>query len=425
MSLTVKYEKLLAGRSELFRASEVRELLKLTEGKNIISLAGGYPDPRVFPKDDLAAIAKEVIEDEASRALQYSPTVGVTEFREELKNFMRRRGITVRSDDDVIVTTGSQQALDLIARTFVEKDDEIIVELPTYLAALNAFRLSKPGMTAVPLDENGMRTDILEEEIKRLKWLGREIKFIYTIPVAHNPTGITMTLERKKELLEIASKYDLVIIEDDPYSYFVYDEGVDITPIKTLDKEGRVVYMSTFSKILAPGLRIGWVLGNEYVVNVLERAKQTADLHTSTLAQIIAMEALRRGVVDKTIEKARQIYRVKRDAMLEALRTFMVEEAWWPKPVGGFFVMVFLPSYEIDTKKMLPEALNRGVAYVPGASFFANGMGWNTMRLNFSYPTPQQISEGVKRLATLVEEKLIGEKVRVTPLSFFKAGGMF
>ncbi|MCD6323807.1 MAG: PLP-dependent aminotransferase family protein [Desulfurococcales archaeon] len=425
MSLTVKFEKLLAGRSELFRASEVRELLKVTEGGDVISLAGGYPDPRVFPKDDLAEIAKEVISDEASRALQYSPTAGVTEFREELKKFMRRRGVTVRSDDDIIVTTGSQQALDLVARTFVEKDDEIIVELPTYLAALNAFRLSKPGMTAIPLDESGMRTDILESEIKRLKWLGREIKFIYTIPVAHNPTGITMSLERKKELLEIASKYDLVIIEDDPYSYFVYDDGVDITPIKTLDKEGRVVYMSTFSKILAPGLRIGWVLGNEYVTNVLERAKQTADLHTSTLTQIIAMEALRRGVVDKTIDKARQIYRVKRDAMLEALKKYMVEEAWWPNPVGGFFVMVFLPSYDIDTKKMLPEALKKGVAYVPGASFFANGMGWNTMRLNFSYPSPEQIDEGVKRLAGLIQEKLTGEKVRITPISFFKSGGMF
>jgi len=419
--VTVKYEKLLAGRSDLFRASEVRELLKLTEGKKIISLAGGLPDPRVFPKEDLAKIAEEVIAEEGDKSLQYSPTGGVTQFREELKKFMAKRGIKIKSEDNVIVTTGSQQALDLISRTFIEKDDEIILELPTYLAAINAFRLSKPSMTTIPVDENGMRTDILESEIKRLKWLGREIKFIYTVPVAHNPSGVTMSLERKKELIEIASKYDLVIIEDDPYSYFVYDNGVDVTPLKSLDKEDRVVYMSTFSKILSPGLRIGWVLGNEYMISVLERAKQTADLHTSTLTQYIAMEALRRGVVEKTIEKAKSIYRVKRDAMINALDQYMVEDAWWPRPVGGFFIMVFLPSYEIDTKKMLVEALNSGVAYVPGASFFANGMGWNTMRLNFSYPKPGEIEKGVKILSDIVKRKLTGKTERITPISFFRA----
>ncbi len=394
--------------------------MKLTEGKKIISLAGGLPDPRVFPKDDLAEIASEVIKEKGDRSLQYSPTIGVSDFREELLKFMLRKGVKVNDDDDIIVVTGSQQALDLIARTFIEKDDEIIVELPTYLAALNAFRLSKPGITAIPIDDDGMRIDLLEREVKRLKWLSRRIKFIYVIPVAHNPTGVTMTLERKKELLEIASKYDLVIIEDDPYSYFVYDEGVDTTPLKTLDREGRVVYMSTFSKILAPGLRIGWVLGNRYVVNVLERAKQTADLHTPTLTQFIAMEALKRGVVEKAIEKARQIYKVKRDAMLRALDKYMVEDAWWPKPVGGLFIMVSLPSYDIDTKKMLPEAIKAGVAYVPGASFYANGMGWNTMRLNFSYPSPDEIELGVKILSEIIAKKLTGKRVRITPMSFFK-----
>lgn len=419
MSGTVKYERLLADRADLFRASEVRELLKLTEGRKIISLAGGLPDPRVFPRKELAQIAAEVIEERGDKALQYSPTAGVTEFREELLKFLERKGVKVRSDDRLIVTTGSQQALDLIARTFIQKDDEIIVELPTYLAALNAFRLSKPGITGIPIDENGMRTDMLEEEVKRLKWLGRKIKFIYTIPVAHNPAGVTMSIERKKELLEIASKYDLVIIEDDPYSYFVYDDNVDITPLKTLDKEGRVIYLSTFSKTLAPGLRIGWVLGNEYVIDVLERAKQTADLHTSTLTQYIAMEAIRRGVVDRTIEKAKMLYRVKRDAMLEALDTYICKEAWWPKPVGGLFVMVFLPSYDIDTKKMLPEAIDAGVAYVPGASFFANGMGWNTMRLNFSYPSPEEIKEGIRILAQLIDKKIKDKRVRITPITLF------
>ncbi|RLG79370.1 MAG: aminotransferase [Thermoprotei archaeon] len=395
-------------------------LLKLTEGRKIISLAGGLPDPKVFPKEELAQIAYDVIRESGDKALQYSPTIGVTEFREELLKFLEKKGVRINSDDDIIVTTGSQQALDLMSRILLQKDDEIIVELPTYLAALNAFRLSKPSITAIPIDEDGMKTDILREELKRLKWLGRKIKFIYTIPVAHNPAGVTMSLERKKELLELASEYDLIIVEDDPYSYFIYDEGVDVTPLKTLDKEGRVIYMSTFSKILSPGLRIGWVVANKHIVDFMERAKQTADLHTPTLTQFIALEAIRRGVVDETINKAKILYRAKRDAMIEALDTYMCKEAWWPRPVGGLFVMVFLPSYDIDTKKMLMEAIDAGVAYVPGASFFANGMGWNTMRLNFSYPSPEEIREGVRIIADLVKEKIKEKPTKITPLSFFK-----
>lgn len=395
-------------------------LLKLTEGRKIISLAGGLPDPKVFPKEELAQIAYDVIKESGDKALQYSPTIGVTEFREELLKFLEKKGVRINSEDDIIVTTGSQQALDLMSRILLQKDDEIIVELPTYLAALNAFRLSKPSITAIPIDEDGMKTDILREELKRLKWLGRKIKFIYTIPVAHNPAGVTMSLERKKELLELASEYDLIIVEDDPYSYFIYDEGVDVTPLKTLDKEGRVIYMSTFSKILSPGLRIGWVVANKHIVDFMERAKQTADLHTPTLTQFIALEAIRRGVVDETINKAKILYRAKRDAMIEALDTYMCKEAWWPRPVGGLFVMVFLPSYDIDTKKMLMEAIDAGVAYVPGASFFANGMGWNTMRLNFSYPSPEEIREGVRIIADLVKEKIKEKPTKITPLSFFK-----
>lgn len=192
-------------------------------------------------------------------------------------SFLQRKDVRVRSDDSVIVTTGSQQALDLISRVFIEREDVIVVELPTYLAALNAFTLSHPQIVGVPADENGMRVDILEKELKRIYGEGRSVKFIYTIPVAHNPAGVTLTTERKKYLLELASRYDIVVIEDDPYSYFVYESGVDVTPLKTLDDEGRVIYLGTLSKILSPGLRIGWVLGNHYVIDVLERAKQTAD----------------------------------------------------------------------------------------------------------------------------------------------------
>jgi len=416
----VDYVSLLSSKLEVFKASEIRELLKLTEGKNVISLAGGMPDPQTFPKKELAEIAREVILERGENALQYAPTAGVTEFRKELTRYLERKGVKVNREDSIIVTTGSQQALDLISRVFIDHNDVIIVELPTYLAALNAFKISKPEVVGIPIDEDGMKTDLLAKELKRIYSEGRKVKFIYTIPVAHNPAGVTMSLERKKELLELASKYDIPIIEDDPYSYFVYEDGVDTTPLKTLDKEGRVVYLGTFSKILSPGLRLGWVLGNSYVIDLLERAKQSADLHTATLSQYIAMEAIRRGVVDATIEKAKQIYRVKRDVIIDALTDNMPENTWWPKPVGGLFLMVFLPSLEIDTKKMLPEAIERGVAYVPGTSFFANGGGWNSMRLNFSFPPPEKLNEAIKILADLVKEKIKGPTVKITPETFYR-----
>jgi len=394
-------------------------LLKLTEGKKVISLAGGMPDPQTFPKEELAEIAQEVISERGDVSLQYAPTAGVTEFRKELMSFLQRKDIRVENDDSIIITTGSQQALDLISRVFIEREDVVIVELPTYLAALNAFTLSHPQIVGIPVDENGMRVDILERELKRVYGEGKSVKFIYTIPVAHNPAGVTLSIERKKYLLELASKYDIVIIEDDPYSYFVYESGVDVTSLKTLDNEGRVVYLGTLSKILSPGLRIGWVLGNHYVIDVLERAKQTADLHTPTLTQYIALESIRRGLIDKTIEKAKQIYRIKRDVMLDALADHMPEKTWWPRPVGGLFVMVFLPSFEIDTRKLLPEALVKGVAYVPGASFFANGGGWNSMRLNFSFPPPDKIAEGIRILGSLAKEKIKEPVGPITPESFY------
>lgn len=377
------------------------------------------PDPQTFPKNDLAEIAQEVISERGEAALQYGPTPGVTEFRKELMSFLRRKDIKINDDDAILVTTGSQQALDLIGRAFIEQGDTIVVELPTYLAALNAFTPARPRVIGIPVDEDGMRVDILEKELKKAHAEGRKVKFMYTIPVAHNPAGVTLSVERKKALLELASTYDIVVIEDDPYSYFTYESGVDVTPLKTLDREGRVVYLGTFSKILSPGLRIGWVLGDRAVVDMLERIKQVADLHTSTLSQYIALEAIRRGVVEKTIEKAKQVYKVKRDVMLDSLAEYMPENTWWPRPVGGLFIMVFLPSLEINTRDMLAEAIAKGVAYVPGASFFANGGGWNSMRLNFSFPTPDKIAKGVKIIGDLAKEKIKTPSGPVTPESFY------
>ena len=402
----INYQEFLAQRTELMRASEIREILKITEGKKIISLAGGLPDPQVFPKSELAEVTREIIKEKGDKALQYSPTKGVADLRDALLNYMKKHGISVGSDDDIIITTGSQQALDIIGRVLINPQDIVVVELPTYLAALNAFRLYRPSLVGVPIDDDGMKTDVLEEKIRKLAEEGKKVKLIYTIPVAHNPAGVTLSIERKKHLLEIASEHDILVIEDDPYSHFVYEENVDVTPLKTLDREGRVIYLSTLSKILAPGLRIGWIAGNKELVEAFERAKQSLDLHTSTLCQYVAAEAIKKGLVDRTVEKAKVVYREKRNVMLSSLDKYMVKGAWWSKPIGGLFLMLRLPSDKVDTKELLPEAVQSGVAYVPGAAFYADGSGRNTMRLNFSFPKPKEIEAGIRILSELIRKKL-------------------
>jgi 2-aminoadipate transaminase len=402
----VDYSRFIGRNAELFKASEIRELLKVVEARKVISFAGGYPDPQTLPREALAKIAYEVILNQGDKALQYAPTKGVTVFRETLLKFLRDVGVKVAGEDDIIVTTGSQQGLDLISRTIIDPGDYIVTENPTYLAALTAFRTARPNIVGIPVDERGMRTEVLEDKLRELRSQGKRVKFVYTVPVAHNPTGITMSLERKKHLIELASQFDFIVFEDDPYSFFVFDEA-DVTKLKTLDSEGRVVYMGTLSKILSPGLRLGWALGPRQLIDVFERAKQSMDLNTTTLSQFIAKEAIERGVVAETIERAKRVYRVKRDTMVESLSENMVENSWWVKPVGGLFIMVWLPE-QVDTKAMLQEAANEGVVYVPGESFFVDGSGKNTMRLNFSYPKVEEIRTGVEIIGRIVKRKIRG-----------------
>jgi 2-aminoadipate transaminase len=402
----VNYSRFIGKNAELFKASEIRELLKVVEARKVISFAGGYPDPQTLPREALAKIAYEVILNQGDKALQYAPTKGVTVFRETLLKFLRDVGVKVAGEDDIIVTTGSQQGLDLISRTIIDPGDYIVTENPTYLAALTAFRTARPNIVGIPVDERGMRTEVLEDKLRELRSQGKRVKFVYTVPVAHNPTGITMSLERKKHLIELASQFDFIVFEDDPYSFFVFDEA-DVTKLKTLDSEGRVVYMGTLSKILSPGLRLGWALGPRQLIDVFERAKQSMDLNTTTLSQFIAKEAIERGVVAETIERAKRVYRVKRDTMVESLSENMVENSWWVKPVGGLFIMVWLPE-QVDTKAMLQEAANEGVVYVPGESFFVDGSGKNTMRLNFSYPKVEEIRTGVEIIGRIVKRKIRG-----------------
>ena len=405
--ILVNFSSLLSKTSKWYEHSEIRLLLKIIEQKNIISFGGGLPGSEILPKEDLAKIAYDVILKEGDKSIQYGPTLGSYECRKAIKDFLyEKKGISIDKKEDFIITTGSQQALDLLSRALIDPGDIVIVEAPTYLASLNSFRSHHPKFISVPMDENGMKTDILDEKIKSLDENDKKrIKFIYTIPIANNPTGITMNTERKKHLLEIASKYDLAIIEDDPYSYLVYDENIDVKALKVMDKDKRVIHLTTFSKILAPGLRVGVAIANNVIIEILDRIKQVTDLHTSSLSQFIVSEAIKRKVIDKTIKKAKKVYKEKRDVMLEELERNMPSDTWWPKPIGGLFIMVWL-SKEIDTKEMLKEALNRGVAYIPGYNFFADKSGKNTMRLNFSYPKIGDISKGLKILGKLVKEKL-------------------
>jgi 2-aminoadipate transaminase len=388
------------------RSSEIRELLKLTEGKNVISFAGGFPDPSLFPLDEISEITREIIKNHGDKALQYAPTKGITDFRNTLAEFLSYKGIKVNDYDDIIITTGSQEALYLILKILVNHNELVVVEEPIYIAASNVLRELEAKLETVEIDDKGMRTDILEERLKSLYSKDNKIKLVYVNPTCQNPTGTTLSNDRRKHLLELSSIYDFLIIEDDPYSYFTFEKN-DAKPLKSLDEEGRVIYLSTFSKILAPGLRIGYALGPNELIDIMELAKQSVNLQSSTLSQYIAMECIKRGVVDKTIERARELYKTKRDVMLEVLASELSELASWSKPIGGLFVFLWL-NRKIDTKDLLPKAIEKGVAYVPGGAFFVKKDGSNTMRLNFSYPSSTQIKEGIKRLTSVIKEELYG-----------------
>ncbi|WP_291765474.1 PLP-dependent aminotransferase family protein [Caldivirga sp. UBA161] len=392
---------LLSERTNYMKASDIRELLKWATA-DVISFGGGLPDLSQLPLNEYSEVAKFVVSNYGLKALQYGKTEGVDELKEELAKFMAKQGI--RTDASLILpTVGSQEALELMARVFIDPGDVIVTEKPTYLAALQAFRVYRARVIGVDMDNNGLIIDKLEDTIKRLRSEGARIKFIYTIPICQNPTGVMMSLDRRKALLELASKYDLMILEDNPYSYFTFDP-VDTTPLKALDNEDRVIYTSTFSKIIAPGIRLGWVVANQEVVNWLSIAKQAMNLHTPTLSQYIAYELLRRGIVDRYISKIKETYKVKRDAMLDALSKYMPSGVSWTRPSGGMFIWVTVPG-DVRTEDMLNLAIRKyKVAYVPGKSFYPDEDVHNDMRLNFTYPSIDQIYDGVRRLSLAIEE---------------------
>ena len=397
---TEEFYSVLASKME---ASAIREILKLVQNPEVISLAGGMPDPATFPVKEMKEITQEVLTKNSARALQYSSTEGLPELRKCILDNLAKDGNNGELEN-IIISSGSQQGLDLIGKVFLSPGDIAIVELPSYLAALNAFHSYGGELVGIPMDDEGMQMDTLEEKLIQLKNEGKKVKFIYTISNFQNPAGVTMSLARRKKIIEIAQKFNVFIVEDNPYEKLRF-EGESIPSIYSLEKNGSVISLGTFSKILCPGLRLAWILGNEEIIRKMAILKQATDLCTSILNQLIAYEYCKLGKLEENIKSNIQIYKKKRDVLLNALDKYFPQEVTWTKPQGGFFVVATLPEY-IDTGEMFKEAIKENVAYVPGAPFFADGKGQNTMRLSFCYPSEEDIEEGIKRLGKVIKKRI-------------------
>jgi 2-aminoadipate transaminase len=407
-SMSTPWSHRYAQRTKYIKSSAIRELLKLTQRPEVISFAGGLPAPEVFPIKEFSAACQRVLTEKGKEALQYGATEGYGPLRELIAANMMRYGI-VATPDNVMLTAGSQQALDLIAKLLINRGDRILVEAPTYLGALQAFAVFGAEYVSVPIDHDGLRTDLLDEALRSGP------KFMYLLPNFQNPGGVTLSRERREELVYMSDKYGVPIIEDDPYGQLRY-EGEHVPPLVMMDrvnlrrdyeyKLGNVIYMSTFSKTLAPGLRLGWIVAPPDVIAKLVQLKQGADLHTSTFNQIVTYEVAKNGFLDEHAKQIRSVYRERRDAMLAALDEFFPEEVTWTRPQGGLFLWVTLPN-GMDSEELFDTALKNNVAFVPGTSFYPEGdEGKRHMRLNFSYMEPDRIHEGIRRLALAVKSQM-------------------
>ena len=394
------------------KASVIRELLKTTNQPGIISFAGGLPAPEHFPYDFVADVVKEIMSKKGKVALQYGPTDGLPELKEEFIKFLKKyEGLDVKPEE-LIITTASQQALDMVGRLFVDASDPVIVEKPSYMGALQVFRSYGAEFIGVKLEDDGISTEELEEKLQWLHAQDEHYKFIYLVPDFQNPSGVTLSEAKRHKVIELSDKYNVAVIEDSPYRQIRF-EGKEPKMLYRLDQDGKrthnIVSLFTFSKTFAPGLRLGIILGHPQIIKKMEILKQSLDLCTSSLNQLIAAEFLRTGFFEKHIEVVKKDYRMKKNAMVGALEKYMPEGVTWTNPEGGLFLWVRLPE-GMSADEMFADALKENVAYVIGSAFHCDGSGKNTMRLNFSYPTPEDIDEGIKRLATAVKKRLVAAK---------------
>ncbi|MGA7512650.1 MAG: PLP-dependent aminotransferase family protein [Candidatus Sulfotelmatobacter sp.] len=393
-------------RALRIKSSTIRELLKITDQPEMISFGGGLPAPDVFPVQRFEEACHTVLEAHGAQALQYGATEGYEPLREMIAKNMARYGIKAKAEN-VLITSGSQQALDLIGKLLINSGDRVLVEAPTYLGALQAFHVYGAQFVSVPIDDEGLCTDQLESSLRLRP------KFMYILPNFQNPAGVTLSEGRRHQLIFLADKYGIPIIEDDPYGQLRY-EGEHLAPLVVLDRDnlrrdneftlGNVIYLSTFSKTLAPGIRLAWIVAPSDVVSKLVMLKQAADLHTATFNQMVAYEVAKGGFLDQHVKHIRQVYRERRDVMLQALQEFFPSEVTWTHPKGGLFLWVTMPE-RTDCRLLFRTALAENVAFVPGDCFYGNetSEGCCHMRLNFSHSQPEEIREGIRRLSVAVK----------------------
>ncbi|MBP2642891.1 MAG: putative transcriptional regulator, GntR family [Firmicutes bacterium] len=384
-------------RTKTLKASEIREILKLTQNPNLISFAGGLPAPELFPTKELIDVSAQVLEENGGQALQYSTTEGYGPLRQKIAQRMNKKFGTSVHDNDILITNGSQQVLDFVGKILLDDGDIFLCESPTYLAAIAAFRIYGPKPVGVPTDGEGM----IIEELERLLHLNPSAKFIYVIPDFQNPTGRTWSVERRHQLVELANKFEIPIIEDNPYGELRFD-GPILPAIKSFDTKGLVVFTGTFSKTFCPGMRLGWVAANEPFFSKFLLVKQAADLHTSSISQLEVSKYMDKYDFEAHIREIIRVYKSRRDAMVSAMEEYFPEGVTFTYPQGGLFTWVELPPH-IKAVKLFELCLKSNVAFVPGDSFFPDKKVENTMRLNYSCMSEEQIREGIKRIGTAIK----------------------
>jgi 2-aminoadipate transaminase len=398
-----RYAGLFARRTQAMKSSAMRDLMAVTARPEIISLAGGLPDTSTFPAEDFAALMARVAVDASARALQYGPTEGLDEVKRCIAQVMAAEDMEVEPED-LLVTTGGQQVIDLVCKTLLDPGDVVVAEGPTYPGAVPVFVSYQADVVQIEMDEHGMRTDVLRAELERLDREGRVPKFIYTVPSFHNPGGVTLALERRQELVRIAHERELLVLEDNPYGLLRY-EGRPLPTLYSLDGGEFVIYLGTFSKILSPGLRLGWAAAPRPVLEKMNLGKGGADLCSSTLSQQFVITYFAERDWRTYLHSLVELYRRRRDTMLEALAEQLPPEAAWTRPAGGLFIWARLPDF-IDTTDLLARALRENVAFVPGRAAYLNGRGGAEMRLNFSGVGDADIREGVRRIGKVVREQV-------------------
>lgn len=394
--MAIKFAKRMDG----LKGSEIRELLKLTEKPEVISFAGGLPAPELFPVEEMKEISRMVLEESGREALQYTTTEGFGPLREHIAERMNRKLKTNVSKDDLLITSGSQQGLDFAGKIFLDEGDVVLVESPSYLGALNAFKAYCPKFIEVPTDKDGM----IIEELEKILETTENVKMIYVIPDFQNPTGKTWSMERRERFMDVINKFEMPVVEDNPYGELRF-EGEILPSLKAMDEKGLVMFLGSFSKIFCPGYRIGWVAASPELLSKFIFVKQGADLQASTISQREVSKFIDVYDLDAHVEKIKTVYRRRRDVMLKTIDETFPEGIEHTYPEGGLFTWVDLPQH-LDARKIMEKCLENNVAYVPGGSFFPNGGKENTFRLNYSNMPDEKIVEGVKRLADALKDAL-------------------